>query len=459
MRKGSIRVGAWLGLIAAGAWCPAPASALVSKAEERQVGRRVVEEVRREFRVLDEPYLRLYLAGIGARVAAAMGAREFEAEFQVVADPRVNAFAVPGGYVFVTSQTILVCGDESELAGVVAHEVGHVEGRHLAHRLQKASVVNLASLAAVLAGAFLTKDPKAGAAVTSFAVAGAQTKMLQYSREDEEDADLRAVRALQGADYDGWGLVRFMDAIRRESPAPEGVPAYLFTHPLPENRAATLAAILPAEPRPPATPAAQEGLWRAQARVLLADPRPWGRALLERRVTAHPESPAAHLGLALQRRAEGQFAAAVAALEEAARLAPDDPEVAHERAATWLRQGRGAEAVALLEELRARGRATRPALQDLAWAHLEADRGAEALAAVAALEAADPRWPRLAYFKGLALGKAGRPAEGFALLGDHYRDEGDPDQAARHYREALKRLPPGEEKGRVEEALKGVGRR
>ncbi|MHB8766268.1 MAG: hypothetical protein ACYDA8_18270, partial [Deferrisomatales bacterium] len=99
-----------------------------------------------------------------------------------------------------------------------------------------------------------------------------------------------------------------------------------------------------------------------------------------------------------------------------------------------------------------------PALQELAWTHLEADRGPEALAVVEELAARAPRWPRLGYFRGLALGKAGRPAEGFAVLGDHYRDEGDPAQAARSYREALRRLPEGEEKTRVEAALKGLGR-
>ncbi|MHB8763935.1 MAG: M48 family metalloprotease, partial [Deferrisomatales bacterium] len=338
-----------------------PSAPLVSKAEERQVGREVVAEVRRQFRVLDEPYLRVYLDGIGDRVARTLGSREFEHDFQVVADPRINAFAVPGGYIFVTSQTVLACGDESELAGVIAHEMGHVEGRHIAHRLQKSTAVNLATLGAVLAGAFLAKDPKAGAALTSFAVAGAQTKMLQYSREDEEDADRRGVRALQDAGYDGWGIVRFMETIRRESPTPEGVPAYLFTHPLPENRASYLAMSLPTAPAPRPDAAGLGPLWRAQARVLVQDPRPWGLGSFEQRVQEHPESADARLGLGLLLAARGRFGEALAALGEAERLAPGDPEVLHERASVWLRQGRAAEAVAVLEDLRARKRATLPA--------------------------------------------------------------------------------------------------
>ena len=427
-------------------------SSLVSRAEERKIGRRVVAEVRREFRIIDDPYLEAYLERIGTRLARAMGAREFELSFQVVADPRINAFAVPGGYVFVTSQTILACRDESELAGVIAHEIGHVQGRHLAHRVEKSAKVNLAAMAAILASAFLG-SPKAGAALGTFALAGAQTKMLRYSREDEEDADRRAVRALLAAGYDGWGLVRFMETLRRESPTPEGVPAYLFTHPLPENREAYLAAALPPRGEKPRVGASLEGLWRAQARVLLHDPREWGERLLRERTREHPDSPAAWLGLALLHRKAGRYDDALSCLERAEALAPGDPEILHEKAATLLRQGRRAEAVALLEGLRRGGKAPLPALAELGWIYLEADQGEQALGVYDEIARRFPGWEKLGYYRGMALGKAGRAGEGHAALGDYYRDQGRPRLAARHYRIALERLPEGELREQVRRRL------
>ncbi len=432
---------------------------LLSKAEERKIGREVVAEVERHFRVLDDPYVRAYLKGIGDRTARAMGATQFEMDFHVVADPRVNAFAVPGGHIFVTSQTVLLCKDESELAGVIAHEIGHAEARHLAHRMEKATKVNLAAMAAVLAGAFLSGSPQAGAAIATFGVAGAQTKMLQYSRADEEDADRRAARALAASGYDAWGLVRFMETIRRESPAPQGVPAYLFTHPLPENRSSYLADALRDPPQQAPTPEALGPLWRAQARVLAEDPRSWGQASFRKRAEDHPASPDARLGLAVLLVGQGRYDDALAALAEARALLPQDVEVLHEEALIRLRQGRVEEGVAMLEALRARGEATEPALRDLGWAYLESEQGEKALAVYDELAVRNPKWSKLPYYRGLALGKAGRQGEAHAALGDYYRDARKDDLARRHYEEAARRLPAGSERERAEEALKDLKRR
>lgn len=453
--------GAWAALAGLLHGCATPAvggHSLLSRSEERRIGRQVVAEVEREFKILDDAYLRAYLAGIGQRVGAAMGASQFEMTFHVVADPRINAFAVPGGHIFVTSQTVLVCQDESELAGVVAHEVGHAEARHLAHRVEKAARVNLAAMAAVLAGAFLSGSPQAGAALAAFGVAGAQAKMLQYSRADEEDADRRAARALVAAGYDPWGLVRFMETVRRESPTPQGVPAYLFTHPLPENRSSYIADALRDPPRVRSDAAARGRLWRAQARVLAEDPRSWGVAIFRQRVAEHPESVDARLGLAVLLRGQGRYEEALGLLAEALALAPGEPEVLHETARVWLRRGNPGEGIARLEALRATGAAPVPALRDLGWAYLEQERGDDALGVYDDLAARDPQWERLSYHRGLALGKAGRAAEAHEALGDHYRDAGRPDLARRHYEEAARRLPPGDARVRVESAMEGLRR-
>jgi len=444
-----------LALPASAATPTAGALGLLSKSEERKIGRQVVEEVDRHFRMIDDPYVTLYLKRVGDRVLAPMGVPQFETDFHVVADSTINAFAVPGGHVFLTSQAVLLCGDESELAGVVAHELGHVEGRHLAHRVESATKVNLATLAAIIAAAFLG-SAQAGAALSTFAVAAAQTKMLQYSRTDEEDADRRAVRALTAAGYDGWGLVRFMETLRRQSPAPEGVPAYLFTHPLPENREAYLAATLPPPPDKRPGPEQLGLLWRTQARILVQDPRSWGFSLFASRVRENPSSPDAQLGLALLLRSQGRYDEALAALHTAERLRPSDPEIAHESAMIRLRQGHTKEALEALEALRATGEAAPPVLMDLGWAYLESDQGEKALAVYGDLASRKPQWDKTDYYRGLALGKTGREGEAHALLGDYYRKEDQPELAARQYREALRRLPAGDLRTQVEASLREV---
>lgn len=437
-------------------------SQVLTRAEERELGRQVTRNVHQEFRVLDDPYVAAYLASVGGRLESAAGPQPFALQFDVVADPRINAFAVPGGHIFVTSQTVLACEDESELAGVVAHEMGHVTGRHIVHRIEASQRANLTALAAVLAGAFLARSAEAGAAVAAFGMAAAQTQMLRYSRDDEEDADRRGARTLTSAGYDGWGLVRFMETIQRQAPAPEGVPAYLFTHPLPDNRATYLAEMLPAAPAAPPDARTLGRLWRVQARVLAEDPRPWGLASAQRRAQEHPASADAQLAAAVLLSREGRYGEAWEALEAARALAPRDPEILRERGALRLRQGRGAEGIALLEESRAAGTADAPTLADLAWAYLEADDGARALAVAEELsrrEVAAPRWPRVDYLRGLALGKVGREGEARVALGDYYGAIDDQDQARRHYREALRLLPAGELRSSVETKLAALGDR
>jgi tetratricopeptide (TPR) repeat protein len=191
--------------------------------------------------------------------------------------------------------------------------------------------------------------------------------------------------------------------------------------------------------------------------VLAEDPRPWGPELVRRRAQDQPRNPDAQLALALVLKGAGRYDDAWAALEAARTLAPDDPEVLHERASVRLRQGRQAEGIGMLEELRTGGRATGPALLELAWACLEADKGQEALGALDELgrrPAGAVRWPRIDYLRGLALGKVGREGEARVSLGDYYRGQGDREQARRNYREALRLLPAGDLKDRVAADLK-----
>lgn len=414
---------------------------LISKSEERKIGREVAKEIRKRFRLVEDPYLTDYLNSIGERLVSSMDVNGFKLDFHVVMDPRINAFALPGGHIFVTSQTILESGDESELAGVLAHEIGHVSGRHIAYRIEKGAKVNIATLAAVLAAAFLSGDPKAGAAVATFAIAGAQTMLLQYSRSDEMDADQRALRAMQNSNYDGWGLVRFMDAIRRQSPGPDQIPAYLLTHPLPADRSSYLAAALTgAENKTPPAASEQGGLWRAQARLLALTSKEWGAAKFEEKTAKFPESPDARLGLGIIYKAAGRYDEAGACLDAAEKLKPNDLEIIHEKAMILLRQGETENAFNLLDSLRKNDKTPAHAVEDLAWAYLEADQPDKALEVCEELIKTKKKSEKIEYYRALALGKTGKKGEGHAALGDYYKKQGDFDLAKFHYSQAEKLL-------------------
>src|SRR5262249_4586150 len=154
--------------------------------------------------------------------------------FYVVQNNSLNAFAVPGGYVFVFSGLIAHVENDDELAGVLAHEIGHVSGHHLIRQQTEGQVW---SYAAILGALLSAVNPVLGAA----GVAAAQTAQLKYSREFEQEADYLGLRYATEAGYDPHALGSFFKILLAEQRVnPAGVPAYMLTHPLTENRVANV---------------------------------------------------------------------------------------------------------------------------------------------------------------------------------------------------------------------------
>jgi len=137
-------------------------SSLLSKSEERKIGRKVVAEVRGSFSSWRIPYVAIYLDRMGKRLGGTIGPSTFGVDFHVVADSRVNAFAVPAATSSSPPRPCCFATMRANWPGC-AHEMGHVEGRHIAYRMESVTKLNLAAMAAVLAGVFLAKNPQAGA--------------------------------------------------------------------------------------------------------------------------------------------------------------------------------------------------------------------------------------------------------------------------------------------------------
>ena len=144
---------------------------------------------------------------MGQQMAALSEKPNLKFRFTVLNDPQVNAFALPGGYIYVTRGLLALAEDEAEVAGVVAHEIGHVTGRHTAQRYSQAMATNLgltaASILAVVAGVPI---PQGVGQVVSF---GAQAILQGYSREQELEADMLGVRYMTRAGYDPRALITF----------------------------------------------------------------------------------------------------------------------------------------------------------------------------------------------------------------------------------------------------------
>ncbi len=214
----------------------------LSLEDENQIGRMVMRNLRESGMVLDDPEVHEYIQSLGLRMSslAQDGNRVFN--FFVIRDGAINAFALPGAYVGVHSGLILETRSESELAAVLAHEVSHVTQRHIARGLEAQSRANMMSTAAVLAAILIgaaggSSDATMGA-ITAAQSAAAQAG-INFTRENEYEADRIGIGVLASAGFDPNAMPAFFDTMfRRTQLGPDRVPELLRTHPVTSNRIA-----------------------------------------------------------------------------------------------------------------------------------------------------------------------------------------------------------------------------
>ncbi len=186
-------------------------------AEQRQGAQAHPQVLRRFGGEYDNPRLAAYVRGIGERLVAETEQPGQPWTFTVLDSPVVNAFALPGGYVYVSRGLVALAGDEAQLAGVIGHEIGHVTARHSAQRQSQAAVAQAGVIAAVLGAALLGADGALLDAVGQGVSAVAQGGVASFSRAQEIEADRLGVRYLARAGYDPLAQADFLTAMSAQS--------------------------------------------------------------------------------------------------------------------------------------------------------------------------------------------------------------------------------------------------
>jgi len=220
-----------------------PANAMLPKSEEARIGRAIMRELRNRGAVVDDPLITEYIEAVGHRLVAHANEGEQSFEFFVVDDPSINAFALPGGFIGVHTGLIEATESESELAGVLAHEIAHVTQRHIARSIYKTSRANIITLATMLGAILVGMAADGGGDATQGAIMGAQGMMVQnrinFTRRNEYEADRVGVATMAAAGFDPQGMPDFFATIgRRAGPFASSVPEFLRTHPVSSNRIA-----------------------------------------------------------------------------------------------------------------------------------------------------------------------------------------------------------------------------
>jgi predicted Zn-dependent protease len=201
--------------------------------QERRLGEQVQSQVRAEVDLLRDPVVDEYVASIGRAIVRAAGPQPFDYHFYVVAADEINAFALPAGYIYMHTETILRARNVSELAGVMAHEVGHVAKRHIAHNYNRQRGTGMLHQAVVLGAGLAGGGAAAGAANLAGGLAGT-AYLNSFTREAEAEADDFAVDVMPRAGYDPRGMVTFFQTLKEEGGP--SVPEFLSSHPTSASR-------------------------------------------------------------------------------------------------------------------------------------------------------------------------------------------------------------------------------
>src|SRR5688572_3149179 len=211
---------------------------LISVKDEIAMGREAQQQVKKTVPVLADTEVTAYVARLGKTLAARANGPKYPYSFSVANNRDLNAFALPGGPVWIHRGILHAAGNESQVAGVLAHEVAHIAQRHAADQLTKQLVAN--GLLGLL-GAMLGNDGGGARTAQVGAQILANGYMLKFSRDDEREADRIGLTILQRAGWDPRGMPEFMETLRRaQGRDPGSVETFLSSHPAPGERAAAL---------------------------------------------------------------------------------------------------------------------------------------------------------------------------------------------------------------------------
>ena len=218
------------------------ANALISPQEAQDYGASMLRQMRALDMVVDDPLLDDYISDLGYRLASNSSKPKDHYAFFIAKDPEINAFAAPGGYIAVNSGLVIITQNEGELAGVIAHEIGHITQNHL-QRAFEASKKDAPLMALVLLGAIAASAGSHSGDAPMAVLAGGQgllaQKSINFTRKDEIEADRVGIQTLANAGFDPNAMAGFferMQDVMSTGAGGEDVPALLQSHPVTSAR-------------------------------------------------------------------------------------------------------------------------------------------------------------------------------------------------------------------------------
>ncbi len=426
--------------------------------EEKKVGKELYEKLGKNGYLERNARVEDFITNLGNRLLA-NSKPIFDFRFTVVKNSGINAFATPGGYVYIFRGLINLVETESELAGVLAHEIAHVNARHIASMAEKSGKISIATLAALLAGALFGGGGQATAALAAMTMATATHMSLQYSREHEEEADRLGMAYLVQNGYEGKAMVDFLKIMRRYEFYSNSIPSYFFTHPGTDERIRYLDSMLQTTYRQQSgKESILGGLKRIQA-ILALDNRDLDITLKKYKddLENNPGDVDILYGLALVQEKTGAVAPAMETFQKALRLAPDDEDIVRDTGIIYFRAGQPDEAVKLLRKAHQLNRNNENTLSWLARAYAATGDYASALDLYRKLETKKIDDVDIYYNMAMTYGRTNHPGESHYYFGIFFKEKNKKDSALFHFKSALPHFPKDSDRAlAIEKEIKSL---
>ena len=418
------------------------AAAAMTIEEEKKLGQEFYEKLEKSGVLYHNAPVNAYIAKLGSHLVAHMSPSPFEYRFSVIKSSAINAFATPGGYVYLNIGLINLAENESELASVMAHEIAHVSARHIDDITAKSTKVSMATLAAILAGAFLGSGDVA-AAVTGFSMATATTLSLKYSREHEEEADRIGMSYMVQAGYDAQSMPDFLKIMRRYEFFSSNVPSYFLTHPGTDERIRYLDALLQTKYTKAGSRSIMGQLRRIQTILAFEQKNPEANLkFFQSALEKNPDDVDYLYGLAVTQEKLGLTAQALGTFHRALTLAPNDGQILKDMGIAYFRSGRSVEAIPFLKKVVEKGDDNVTAWYYLGKAYEAQGNYTAAMEIYSRLAKKTTVEDEVLYSLAAAYGKTNKQGESHYYFGLYFRKKNKLESASFHFREALKFFAP-----------------
>ena len=413
-------------------------ASVFSPQDERKMGEDFMRNAWRNLDIIEDPELNEYIQNLGERLVAHNGSSYKDFHFFIINDPSLNAFAVPGGYIFIHSGLFLTTQNEAELAAVMSHEIAHITQHHIPRMIAQAQRTTLPAMAALIAAIVLAgaHNGQAGEAAFALTQAGLTQNQLNFSRGYEQEADRIGIRTLAASGFDPRAMPAVFERMQAESRLNESnLPDFLRTHPVTSSRIAESRNRAESYPSHPVSDNPDFYLAQAKLKALVKDnPRDIAAAFKNQLANNDAHSDAARYGYALALTRIPDFDLARAQIAILRQHDPDKVAYAIAQADIELAAHKTDTALALFAAALKRHPQARPLAQRYAQALLENGHTRAAKDLFKTLVRHHPDDPRLYHSLATAAGDSGSYLEAHRALAEYYYLNGNFDAALEQLR-------------------------